>query len=249
MRTYANTNIGLTRLSNQDSYSVIFNDENELLAMVCDGIGGAMSGDVASKMCVDTLSSMFKTKGSFKNEEELFKWLVDSINIVNKQIYIRSKIDSNCQGMGTTLVALIICKFGQYVVNIGDSRCYIHDEKDHFKCITTDHNVYNDLIRFNHVDEKEAASNTQRNYLTRAVGIIETVEVEIFKVSENVKTYLLCSDGLHGYIDEAIFSMIIKEKNSSLKEKNDTLIDLSLKVGGYDNVTVVLVELGGETCE
>ncbi len=246
MNIVGTTHIGLVRQTNQDCFKWLKKSNNDFIALVCDGIGGAKGGETASSMCSDYLYEQFNHHEPFSDQQSLYAWVEKHINIINKAIYELANTSINHQGMGTTLVALIGTGFGHYVVNIGDSRCYSYNQAVVQKCITIDHNVYHDLIRFNHMKAEDAAKNLKKDYLTRAVGISDIIQTEIFKVDEIPSYYLLCSDGLHGYVDDNLFSMIIQNNNFTLKDKINCFVDTAIKVGGYDNITVVLVEVKGE---
>lgn len=243
MRFFGATDIGLIRKQNQDSYIIAFNENGDVFAMVCDGIGGNQSGDVAAMTAINTLSDLFSKTKPFESEEALLIWLKEALSTTNDTIFSLASTKKEYQGMGTTLVGLILSKYGQYVVNIGDSRCYCLFEGDNFQCCTVDHNLMNDLLKSGETSIEEIRKNKRKNYLTNALGIWNTIKADVFRIKDPVKMFLLCTDGLHGYVDEKKIEEIVQDEQLSLQNKNRKLMQEALQAGGYDNITVVLVEV------
>lgn len=247
MRFFGATDTGLVRKSNQDSYITAFNETGDVFVIVCDGIGGNQSGDVASMTAINYLSDAFSSTGGFQSEKELLEWLKLHLSKANDEIFSLAATRREYQGMGTTLVGLLLSNQGQYVVNLGDSRCYALFESGVFQCCTVDHNLMNDLLRSGEVTLEEARSNKKKNYLTNALGIWNNVKADVFRIKDPVVRFLICSDGLHGYVKEEIIASIMKQPQLSLQSRNKKLMDAALKAGGYDNITVVLVEMEDRT--
>ncbi len=243
MKFFGATDTGLVRKNNQDSYIIAFNEGGDVFVMVCDGIGGHRSGDVASMTAINYLSDVFSSTSGFESEEQLLSWLRHHLSKANDEIFTLAATREEYQGMGTTLVALLVTKQGQYVVNLGDSRCYCLFSEGHFQCCTIDHNVLNDLIRSGEVSIEEAQRNKQKNYLTNALGVWNNIKADVFRIKDSVDLFLLCSDGLHGYVKEEVIESILKQPRLSLQTKNRKLMQAAMEAGGYDNVTVVLVQM------
>lgn len=243
MKFFGATDTGLVRKTNQDSYIIAFNECGDVFVVVCDGIGGSKSGDIASMTAINYLSDVFSATQEFESENDLLMWLRQHLSKANDEIFTLSTTRKEYQGMGTTLVGLLITKHGLHVVNMGDSRCYGYFKNGIFQCCTVDHNLMNDLIKSGEVTPEEAQRNKKKNYLTNALGVWDAIKVDVFRIKDPVDTFLLCTDGLHGYIEESVIEAIIKDKSCSLQNKNKRLMQASMDVGGYDNVTVVLVQM------
>ena len=138
------------------------------------------------------------------------------------------------------MVGILHCPNATYVFNVGDSRTYGLYEDD-FLCLTEDHSYVADLLKRGEVSEEEAKHHPNRNVLTNALGIWDSVKVDINKVKEDYKMLLVCSDGLHGYVSEELIRHIM-ESDCALQAKVDLLIQAALDAGGYDNVSVILVD-------
>ncbi len=241
MKFFGSTDAGLVRKSNQDGYIIAFNEAGDVFVIVCDGIGGSNSGDLAAMTAIQYLSDAFSSTQDFDTEKELLDWLKNALSKCNDEIFSLSAVRLENKGMGTTLVALLVSKFGQYVINMGDSRCYGLFKNKEFRCLTVDHNLFNDLIKSGEMTPEQANQNKQKNYLTNALGVWDKIKVDVFKIKDEVELFLLCTDGLHGYVDGKVIENIVKDKKMNLQNKNKALLQASLDAGGYDNVTVVLV--------
>lgn len=243
MKFFGATDAGLIRKSNQDSYIIAFNEGGDVFVIVCDGIGGSRSGDVASMTAINYLSDVFSATKGFETENDLLVWLRHHLSKANDEIFMLSTTRKEYQGMGTTLVGLLNTRFGQHVVNLGDSRCYALFENNTFQCCTVDHNLLNDLLRSGEVSLEEASKNHQKNYLTNALGVWDSIKADVFRIKDPVRTFLLCTDGLHGYVKQEAIEKIMRDTTLSLQNKNKRLMQAAMQAGGYDNVTVVLVQM------
>ena len=236
---YCISDVGLHRTCNQDSYVTCTNSDGDFLALVADGIGGGRAGDVASKETVNYIKEHFASL-SFNSlcdaKEKINVLLYDT----NKYVFDKSMSSIDYFGMGTTLTGILITSFGSLSINVGDSRTYGIVDKKLFR-LTSDHTYVNQMLEKGEITYKESLTHPKRHYLTKAVGVFDTVEFDIHKV-KNMDMYLLCSDGLCGYLqDNEIMNIIDSLEFDTLKGKGDALIEKALKKGGYDNVTVVLV--------
>lgn len=248
MNVFGASDIGLRRKQNQDSYGIITNDKKEYLAVVCDGIGGGLAGDVASKIAVDHLRERFLKKPELQNDQDVKYWLKQSIQEANDLIFMQSANVVSQKGMGTTCVGVLVSNTGTYIFNVGDSRIYgLYDES--FIALTEDHSFVQDLIRAGEISEEEAKTHPNRNMLTNALGIWDTVKVDINKIKPDYQMLLICSDGLHGYVEEhEILTMLKSGKKLPLIVED--LINASKQAGGYDNVSVILMQQeAGDSCE
>lgn len=239
MEYFCLTDIGLIREKNQDSYLVVENKYGDLLAIVADGIGGGRAGEVASGELVKYFNEVFKESGPFENLDNAKNFIESHIIKGNKLVFDLSNSDKNYYGMGTTLTGLLITSKGVLSLNCGDSRVYGFIDNKIFK-LTTDHTLVNQMLEKGKITFEESLNHPKRHYLVKAIGIYDEVEADIHKVKD-MDYYLLCSDGLHGYVsDHEITEIVMSEK--SIQDKVNELKDLALLKGGYDNITVVLIK-------
>ena len=238
---YAISDVGLKRPVNQDSYLCLTNKYGDVLAMVCDGIGGSNAGDVASGEVVKYFSDRFEQSGPFNNIEDVKAYLKKELDSANKHVYDLANKNAAFKGMGTTVTGILINENGTACFNAGDSRVYGYLDSESFR-LTVDHSLVNQLLAKGEITYEESLNHPMKHYLIRAVGILNKVEFDIHHVKD-MDYYLVCSDGLCGYCsDEEILKVIYDENLSTCKEKCEQLIQLALLKGGYDNITVVVVK-------
>ena len=243
MRYYGVTDRGLVRKNNQDNYLISTNSCGDVLAIVCDGIGGALAGDVASKMAIDYFSEIFSTNTGFNDIEEARTWIRYHISRCNEKIYLKATNSTIYKGMGTTFSAILISKVGKLIINIGDSRVYAVNKDGILKRMTQDHTLVQDMLKHGEITEQEALNHPKRHVLTNAMGVWSNVRVDIDYVSESLMEVLICSDGLYGYINHSLVEdvMLSFELTTALKARR--LLNYALKAGGYDNITIIIIEL------
>lgn len=233
---------GYLRANNQDSYT-IQRTSDAVLAVVCDGIGGARAGDVASSVACRMMDEQFITKQTFNNLDDVRQWLKSAVAQVNQHIVALSRNIEDYQGMGTTMVAALITPFGIVCANVGDSRIYA--VSDRLVLLSDDHTLVNELVKLGKISIEDAQRHPNRNMLTNAIGIGFQIDIDVFDIEESYDYLLLCSDGLHGYVDMGdVVTEILGNKDVESKVKE--LILLANQSGGYDNTTVILCELRGE---
>lgn len=243
MRYYGVTDRGLVRKTNQDNYVIASNEVGDVFAIVCDGIGGGRGGDVASKIAIDYFSEVFSENNGFTDRDEVFNWIRFHVAKANDQIFVRSTTTSIYKGMGTTFVGILLCKVGRFIVNIGDSRVYGAYPDSKFTPLTQDHTLVNDLLKTGEITQEEAEYHPKKNVLTNALGVWDSVRIDIHEHTGPISSFLICSDGLYGYVDHDVIKkvMVSKELSTTLKVRN--LLNKALKAGGYDNITIILIEL------
>ncbi|MCC5894981.1 MAG: Stp1/IreP family PP2C-type Ser/Thr phosphatase [Alkalibacterium sp.] len=231
------------RTTNQDYTETFYNKNNQLLTVLCDGMGGHKAGDVASEMAV-LLLGHFWQETAFISVEETQTWLETHINLANQRIYRAAKQYNDFQGMGTTLVTAAFVDDSILIGNIGDSRAYqLKKSSNEIELITNDHSFANELRLTGEITEEEAKKHHQRHTLTRSLGVFDKVRVDFFELqTDDTQLVLLCSDGLTNGIEEKEMKNIVLNANT-LKEKAARLITAALENGSTDNVTVCLVEL------
>lgn len=239
MRYRFGTDIGLKRDENQDAVRCEYFGHN-ILAVVCDGMGGERAGKEASCVAIEEFFQRFSAGYSEKlDDEAIRKLLISSVSAANSVIYTRARLDFKNFGMGTTCVAAFINQKSVFIVNVGDSRAYLVTDRELMK-ITNDHNVATLLYEQGKITAEEMEVHPQKHMLVKAVGVEKTVLPDTFVLDyENKISLLLCSDGLSGYCsDDEIYSVIL---NSTFDNVADELIQLALSKGGRDNVTVAVI--------
>lgn len=239
MRFRFGTDIGLKRDENQDAVRCEYFGHN-VLAVVCDGMGGERAGKEASTVAIEEFFQRFSAGYSESlDDEEIRKLLISSMSAANSVIYTRARLDFKNFGMGTTCVAAFINSKSAFIINVGDSRAYLITDKNLLQ-ITTDHNVATLLYEKGEITEAEMEVHPQRHMLIRAVGVEKTVLPDTFILDYEGKiSLLLCSDGLSGYCcDDEIYDVIL---NADFDNVADELIKLALSKGGRDNITVAVI--------
>ena len=237
------TDKGIVRRENQDSCAYETIPERGLAwGVVCDGMGGAKAGDIASKLAVETFRTHLEDLRGPDLPGETGKLLLAAAEDANRVVYHKASTDDACIGMGTTLVGLILQGETLEVVNVGDSRAYLI-RPDGIRRITRDHSVVEDLIANGDLTPEQARRHPQKNLITRALGTSPRVKADLFQ--ETVApgdALLLCSDGL---INEVTDEEIQKEvlAGGSPQEICQRLVARTLDLGAPDNVTVVLFQL------
>ena len=241
MQYWGLTDPGCTRTQNQDSYQIEALDKNTLLCVVCDGMGGARSGNVASSLAVDVFTQ--EVKRSWKPDmaaERLDQMLSSAVKLANFTVYDQAQQFEDFAGMGTTLVALLIQGKKATVVNVGDSRAY-HVNQDGIRQLTVDHSLVQMMIARGELSPEKAKSYPGKNLITRAIGTEPVVNCDIFhRKVERGDCLLLCTDGLSNIIDD---QEILFEVTYGLEKQQccQRLLEIAQKRGAPDNVTSVLV--------
>jgi protein phosphatase len=239
LRYRLSTNIGLKRDENQDAVRCEYFGHN-LLAVVCDGMGGERAGKEASTLAIEEFFQRFSEGYSESlGDEDIRRLLSASMSAANSVIYTRARLDFKNFGMGTTCVAAFVTQKTAFIVNVGDSRAYLITDTGLAR-ITVDHNVASLLYEQGKITEAEIETHPQKHMLVRAVGVEKTVTVDTFILDyEDTISLLLCSDGLSGYCsDEEIYKVI---SETSFDEVAEGLIELALNKGGRDNITVAVI--------
>lgn len=247
MKYYGITDRGLVRKNNQDSYVIATSRSGDLFAIVADGIGGNLGGDIASRMAVSHFSRVFSETDGFRSEAAVKSWIEKQVEEANTMIFEYGAKRPGLKGMGTTLCGALITDIGIFIVNIGDSRAYSWGNDRKLKQITMDHTLVNDMLMHGQLTPEEAANFPRRNVLTNALGVWENVRSDIDVHQEKMSGLLLCSDGLHGYVSEEKIASIVLSRDLDPTQRSRKLLKAALDAGGYDNVTVVLIDFTGES--
>jgi serine/threonine protein phosphatase PrpC len=246
------TDVGLVRELNEDNFKLV-PDKN--LAIVCDGMGGHAAGEVASQLAVDTIAEVVShpeldlpAPSSFKAGKDFIEegaQLVNAIRLANRRIYLESSRNSEVRGMGTTVVAALFDETYVVVCHVGDSRVY-RFRNENLEQLTVDHSWVNELINSKQLTEEESKNFISKNVITRALGTREDVKVDIRqdRIAEG-DIYLLCSDGLCGFVSDGDILKSLARKDASLDQIAGELIERANAAGGEDNITVSLVKVAG----
>lgn len=250
------SDVGLQRDHNEDTFGCL---DSFKLYLVADGMGGHQSGEVASMMAADAVKAFFEA-----TEKEDATWpfpidpnltlpenrLSSAIKLANKQIYERSLRDHALQGMGTTVVGLLVSpdKRVAHVAHVGDSRAYrIREGK--IAQLTRDHSLINDYLMMMPDMPKEAMDILPKNVITRALGMQEQVSVDLQSDdAEAGDFYVLCSDGLSGMIDDSEIAGVV-QSSADLDEICRRLVALANEHGGEDNITALIVHVEADSAE
>ena len=243
MQSWGITDKGNVRAQNQDYYGITPIEDYGLLAVVCDGMGGAKSGNVASRLACEVFTE--EVLRSCKKEmtlSEVERVLRSAANLANVSVYEHSQLSDEFKGMGTTLVALLVRGREALVINIGDSRAYYIDP-DGIRCVTTDHSVVQYMVARGELTPEQAKSHPSKNLITRAIGPTDQVLADIFAISVNPGDFfLLCSDGLSNQMadQEILFEVVHGVRQDDCCQR---LLDIAKERGAPDNVTCVLVSI------
>jgi protein phosphatase len=243
------TDTGKVREHNEDA---IGSDVDYGLMVLADGMGGYNAGEVASGIAVQTISEL-ATEGADRERRHevdpatgLMRQTIvlrDAVTRANKIIFQTAQSQTHCEGMGTTLVAAMFYDNKVSMAHVGDSRAYrLRGTK--FEQLTLDHSLLQELVDRGFYSEEEAQRSTNRNYVTRALGVEPTVEVEVqeFDVLPD-DVILLCSDGLPDMVEDEDIHLTISTFNASLDVVGQQLVKLSNEHGGRDNVSVILAQV------
>ncbi len=232
------TDVGRKRTNNEDDFVVLKKGGTVFLA-VFDGMGGMEKGEVASTIAAQTAKEVFEKQTDFPNPEA---FIVSVLKKANEKIFQYAEAHNLSGKMGTTAAATFIKNGVLSAGNVGDSRVYLLKDGK-LSQVTHDHTLVAYQLENGMISEKEARESTQKNVLTRALGVKAGVEVETYpEVALNEKNkVLLCSDGLYNMVSEKTMESVLKSKLST-EEKVRALIDRANRNGGEDNITVIIAE-------
>ncbi len=243
------TDVGLKRDHNEDS---VYLPTDVRLAIVADGMGGHASGEVASALAVDTMvdyygrtADMQPLTWPYKVDRDLrgdINRMTTGVLLANLEVHERAAKDPSCKGMGTTIVATYFLDDTVVIGHVGDSRVYrLRDNK--LTQITEDHSLINDYIKMKRVTEEEAENWPHKNVIVRALGMKDSVQVDIMTDHPKVgDCFLLCSDGLTDMLTDEQITHIISG-SGDLDEAVQSLIEGANGQGGVDNISVVLARI------
>jgi len=250
IRSVGLSDVGRVREHNEDTIGV---DTDIGLMVLADGMGGYNAGEVASGIAVKTIMSLVKEAVAQQADMTTTDpntglsrpsiVLRDAIIRANKIIFQTAKTQPQCEGMGTTVVACLFADNKVSVAHVGDSRVY-RLRGNHFEQLTLDHSLLQELVDRGFYSQAEAARATNKNYVTRALGVEPTVDVEIHEhACQKSDVYVLCSDGLSDMVEDDDIHLTISTFSANLETVAKQLIQLSNDNGGRDNVSLILAQV------
>ena len=241
MQSWGLTDQGCVRKQNQDAYQIVQLDKNSMLCVVCDGMGGAKSGNIASSLAVDVFIQEVKRSWTpSMDQEKLNQMLRGAVKLANFTVFDQAQQFEEFDGMGTTLVAVLIRSRHATVVNVGDSRAYKID-KNGIRQVSRDHSLVQLMVDRGELTPEMARTYPGKNFITRAIGTEPMVECDLFHQEVAKGDFLLlCSDGLSNVMDEQeiLFEVVHGVNKQHCCQR---LLDIAKSRGAPDNVTSVLV--------
>ena len=236
MHMWGVTHRGAVRQQNQDAYAMQELGDGRVVALVCDGRGGARAGTVASAMAVEIFMKQFLSAQEGSDQERMQQAAAQA----NQEIFQRASTDEDCVGMGTTLVAVLAGDGEAVILNEGDSRAY-HVNQEGIALVTRDHSLVEDMVERGELTRDQARTHPHKNLITRALGAEPVLLADCFRQSLLPGDYLLlCSDGLSNVVteQEMLYEVIHGGEDESCCQR---LLDIALHRGAPDNVTAVLI--------
>ena len=218
MEYYALTDIGKIREKNQDQAATAINLKDQILGVVCDGMGGHKAGEIASHVVEEHVLTCFKANPPFLDDEEVTNWLMDTVLEAHQIVKRMANMQEDTKGMGTTVAIAVVDGDDAFFCHVGDSRIYVYDDQEIIQ-MTRDHT------------------------LMQAIGVEMNIVPDIQKYKLNGKNILICSDGLFNSLEDEEILNIVRQ-NMNVKDKVHLLIEQANEHGGHDNIAAVLIEGG-----
>lgn len=253
IKSAGKTDIGLVRKVNEDCINL---QADRKLFIVCDGMGGHNAGEVASSTACNTVAALYgRFFDRLLNDDQISlprvfppstDVLTKAVRIANHAIFKRSVTDPSLTGMGTTIVAVAIEQDIMSLLHVGDSRIYRFYNRQ-LTPLTVDHSWAAELEQSERISPEEARNLVNRNVITRALGVKESIEIDVAvrKIVED-EMYILCSDGLCGFVDDSDIKYVVAACNGDTEKVTRHLVQLANDRGGMDNVSVVALKITGK---
>ncbi len=243
MKIVGGSDVGRLRMSNEDAFCFGQLESNAVWAVVCDGMGGASGGKIASQIATDMVGKKIeKCYKPLMQEKSIQNVILSAVTTANVAVYDRALVDESLLGMGTTIVATIIKDNIACIAHVGDSRAYIlNAQKDLFMQITKDHSLVQEMLDAGQITQEQFEHHPIKNIITRAVGVKEKIDIEFDIVEvEDGDVILMCTDGLTGEIEkDEIFELF---KQSDFENLVADYINKANENGGRDNITAIAVK-------
>ncbi|WP_438019266.1 Stp1/IreP family PP2C-type Ser/Thr phosphatase [Sorangium sp. So ce315] len=261
LRLFGRTDVGQVREHNEDNFIVadLTNASRGLMEMdryqvvgergallgVCDGMGGAAAGEVASQLAVDIIYQRMSAGGPPQDHDELAARLVQAIEAAGLRIFSEAKLDRTRRGMGTTSTIAALMDDHLFLGQVGDSRAYIL-RGDRLVQVTRDQSLVNQLIEAGQLTEEEAETFEHNNIILQALGTADSVQVDLtFVQLKRGDTLMLCSDGLSGMVRNDEIREVLRTVDDPI-DACKVLTDRANQAGGHDNITVVVAKFDGD---
>ena len=245
MKAWGITDKGVVRAQNQDAFFLhVLHEDDQAILVVCDGMGGARAGDVASDLALQTfVGEVRRVLNPDMDVGELRRMLSDAVCKANEVVWSKAETDGGgFAGMGTTLVGAVVSGRRAVVVNVGDSRAY-HINLPGIGRVTKDHSLVEDLLTKGDLTATEARSHPSKNLITRALGTDPKVDCDLYSFEMTPgDSLLLCSDGLSNVVEDQEILYEVQQGGEPLKACTQ-LLALACDRGGPDNITVAMVSL------
>ncbi len=231
MKVFVRTDIGKIRPINEDAFYLP--EEGECFCAIADGMGGHNAGEVASAMAVEVFSREMRSSTSVGSAA-----MRRAVERANVAIYERASQSEQCAGMGTTFTALAQCGRDAHIAHVGDSRAYLMRNGTIMR-LTMDHTLVEEMVLKGLITLREAKYHPKRNYITRALGTAEEVEVDMIQVEIRPgDVFFLCTDGLSNHVEEKKILQITQSPDN-WEEKLRQMVNCALEDGGSDNITAM----------
>ena len=241
------SDIGLKRTINEDRAAFFERPDHYKLAILADGMGGHNAGDVASEMAITGMQQLFLQVDAqqLATNQQKKEWLQNAVSHINQSIYQYSLTHENCNGMGTTMIAILLDHQDCLISHVGDSRVY-HFTNNEVELITRDHSYVNILVENGEISEEEAQHHPQRNFILKALGTEFSIDPDFYEITLSDEAYLLiCSDGLSNKLTTREMEEIVSLP-TTLLSKGKKLVQLANDRGGEDNISLILMTTGQE---
>lgn len=239
MKLAGKTDIGNVRKENQDNYRAVRLPDDTVWAAVCDGMGGAAAGRLASQVATDKLEDCLSgvLPKLAQGQERLL--LLKSIATANRAVYDESRKEEAHRGMGTTVVSVLVRDGTAHIAHVGDSRAYLC-RQGALTQLTRDHSMVEQLVESGQLTPEQAEKHPRKNLITKALGIEPEVEPDYKNIPvENGDILLLCSDGLSGSLsEEKMLEILVRTPFFAIPRK---LVESALREGGQDNITALVI--------
>ncbi len=241
MKVFAKTDLGKARDINEDFYYIARKEEKLKLYILADGMGGYNGGEIASRLATSSVKGYIETNFSqiAHDKESILKLIESAMEYANMVVYEKAKENAELENMGTTLEVCLIYNNKVFIGHIGDSRIY-RIRKEFIRKLTKDHSYVEQLVTDGTITKEEAFHHPKKNMLMKALGCTAYVEPDVM-VKGFLKNdiLLICSDGLTNMIKEQEIYEYVKEE---IEDSCDRLVKRANEMGGYDNITVIVIQ-------
>ncbi len=245
MKSFYLTDSGRVRSHNEDSVTIVKNQNGEHLMLVADGMGGHRAGEIASSMVVTHLGSRFSKLSTIGTKFDAVNWLNENINIINTNILKYTEENPESTGMGTTIVLALLTDEFLIFGNIGDSSGFVLKNGKLHK-ITKDHTLVNLLVDAGEINPEDAKNHPKKNVLMKALGTETKQVLDIFDVDTNIDAILLCSDGLTNMLTKEQIEKVLNEEELKIEDKLIKIIKKCNARGGTDNISIAYLLKDGD---